>query len=184
MLERQFFKPQTAIVQIQIIGWLKSLLYICIDIFIYIYKQCPLKIKLVLFFFKVKTYKEHSDNGKQKKKQKYGLDWRAQLGSNWTWRRGEMTGVSNIYYGLQLIEDILCLYSSITYCHGAFTLKQVEGSEPNSFYKHYVQLVFLFLFVFSSFALRFRHCTSVIPHTPIYRAFKLTNSYLQIYIFG
>lgn len=36
VLERQFFKPQTAIVQIQIIGRLKSLLYICIDIFIYI----------------------------------------------------------------------------------------------------------------------------------------------------
>lgn len=37
-------------------------------------------------------------------------------------------------------------------------------------------------FFFSSFALRFNHCTSVIPHTPIYRAFKRTNSYLQIYL--
>lgn len=39
-----------------------------------------------------------------------------------------------------------------------------------------------FSFFFSSFALRFNHCTSIIPHTPIYRAFKLTNSYLQIYL--
>lgn len=40
----------------------------------------------------------------------------------------------------------------------------------------------VFLYFFSSFALRLNHCTSVIPHTPIYRAFERTNSYLQIYL--
>lgn len=37
VLERQFVKPQVAIIQIKIIVGLKSLLYICIDIFIFLY---------------------------------------------------------------------------------------------------------------------------------------------------
>lgn len=37
VLERQFVKPQIAIIQIKIIVGLKSLLYICIDIFIFLY---------------------------------------------------------------------------------------------------------------------------------------------------
>lgn len=35
-------------------------------IYIYIYKQCPLKIKL----FEIKTLGEHSDPGKQKERKK------------------------------------------------------------------------------------------------------------------
>lgn len=104
VLERQFFKPQTAIVQIKIIGWLKSLLYICIDVFIYIYKQCPLKIKLLL---KVKMYEEYSDNGKQKKESE--LHCRAQLGLNWTWLR-ENDG--HLKYLLWLTVDrTSCVYT-------------------------------------------------------------------------
>lgn len=76
-------------------------------------------------------------------------------------------------------EDILCLYSSITYCHGPFTLKQVKGFRT----KLVLQTLYTSFSFFSAVLLQgFHHCTSVIPHTPIYRAFKLTNSYLQIYL--
>lgn len=76
---------------------------------------------------------------------------------------------------------------SITYCHIALTLKQVKGLEPNSCYKRYVQVHFIFFFfpfVFLPAVLLqgFCHCTSARPRTPIYRAFKRTNSYLQIYL--
>lgn len=52
---------------------------------------------------------------------------------------GRTGGHLNIYYGLQWIEDILCSYTSSTYCHKSSALKQAEASEPNAFYKHYIQ---------------------------------------------
>lgn len=52
---------------------------------------------------------------------------------------GRTDGRLNIYYGLQWIEDILCSYTSSTYCHKSSALKQAEASEPNAFYKHYIQ---------------------------------------------
>lgn len=60
-------------------------------------------------------------------------------------------GISNIYYGLQWIEDILCSYTSSTYCHKSSALKQAEVTKPNAFYKQYIQ-GFVF---FSSFILDF-----------------------------
>lgn len=52
---------------------------------------------------------------------------------------GRSDGRLNIYYGLQWVEDILCSYTSSTYCHKSSALKQAEASEPNAFYKHYIQ---------------------------------------------
>lgn len=62
-------------------------------------------------------------------------------------------GISNIYYGLQWIKDILCSYTSSTYCHKSSALKQAEASEPNAFYKHYIQ-GFVWIFFFQQFRFR------------------------------
>lgn len=73
------------------------------------------------------------------------------------------------------VERTSCVfYRSITYCHGRSTLKQVKGSETG-----FTNTMYNFS-LFFSFKVFNRHCTSVIPRTPIYRAF--TNSYVQIYL--
>lgn len=58
----------------------------------------------------------------------------------------------NIYYGLQLTEDILYFYSSITYCHNHLHYETSEGLRTKTQFTNtiYKQPVFL-----SCFALRF-----------------------------
>lgn len=77
-----------------------------------------------------------------------------------------------------MIEDILCFIQFYYLLPLQLHFETSEGFRTkltNTMYN-------FFPLFFSSFALRFHHCTSVIPRTPIYRAFKLTNSYLQIYL--
>lgn len=81
-------------------------------------------------------------------------------GVKWTGLWGELMGISNIYYGLQWIQDILCSYTSSTYCHKSSALKQAEVSKPNAFYKQYLQGFVFFSSRFSlDFSLYKRHTT-------------------------
>lgn len=101
---------------------------------------------------------------------------RAQRGLNWTMTRGKWWAFK-IFIMAYSWQRTSCVY----------TVLLLIATSPSLWNKWRVQTftntMYMFLFFFfSSFALRFRHCTSIIPHTPIYRAFKLTNSYLQIYL--
>lgn len=160
VLQRQLVKPQTAIVQIQIIGRLKSLLYICIDIFIFIYKQCLLQIK---------TDKEHKVNNAVGRKlhMTHGKWWAFKIFiMAYSWQR------------TPCVHTVLLLIAT-----SPSTLKQVGGSEPNSFYKRYVHVsLFLLCFLQFCFKVSSLYKRHTVPQTPIYRAFKHPNSYLQIYL--
>lgn len=118
----------------------------------YIYKQCPLKIKLV--FLKLKTSEEHSDHGKKmekKKKRKTSTAWgcggrRIEHDSEGKCRAFKVFIMA--YSGSR--TSCVCTVLS-TYCHSASTLKQVTASKPNASYKHYVQVSFVFSFRFLTF---------------------------------
>lgn len=169
VLERQFFKLQTAIVQIQIIGWLKSLLYICIDIFIYI-NNVRLTVTLS---WNVKTYKEHSGNGKQQQKEEV---WITRSGSAGV-KHDSGKNDGHLKYLLWLTVDrTSCVYTVLLLIATAPSLwnkwrVQNQTRFTNTMYK--------FVF-FSSFALRFRHCTSVILYH-IHQSIEHLNLLILIY---
>lgn len=90
------------------------------------------------------------------RKEKREQHHRAQAGSNWIRVGGKWWAFKIFIMAYSWQEDILCLYSSSTYCHIPFTLKQVEGSEPDLFYKHYVQGLY-----FQQFCLKAILCGNV-----------------------
>lgn len=112
---------------------------------------------------------------------KVELHCRAQPGSDRRWLGGGGGWAFKIfimaYSGLRTscVYTVLLLIATVPPLWNKWRL-QNQTHFTNTMYK------FHFLFFFSSLASRFCHCTSIIPHTPIYRAFKLTNSYLQIYL--
>lgn len=127
-------------------------------------------------FLKVKTYEEHSDNGKQK--EKYDLHRRAQLGSNWRWLEGND---GHLKYLLWLTVDwghpvFIQFYYLLPQPLPLWNKWRVQKQTrlTNTIYK----LSFFQQFCFKVSSLYKRHTT----YNTIYRAFKLTNSYLQIYL--
>lgn len=101
----------------------------------------------------------------------------AQLGLHWTWLRGND---GHLKYLLWLTVD----WGHPVFIQFYYLLPQLLHFETSDGFrtKLILQTLCTSCLFFSSFALRFHHCTSIIPHTPIYRAFKRTNSYLQIYL--
>lgn len=100
--------------------------------------------------------------------------------------KGEMTGVSNIY-GLQGVEDFLSCHTSVNLLPPCLHFQTSDGfrNKTKQNKKCYVQVsfssVFDFFFFLSS-VLLFVTVQASLTHTPVYRALKHTNSYLQIYL--
>lgn len=98
--------------------------------------------------------------------------------------KGETLGISNIY-GLQWVEDFLSVHTSFNLLPPCLHFQTSDGVRNKTKQKCYVQVslrLFLIFFFLLSSVLFFVTVQALLTHTPVYRALKHTNSYLQIYL--
>lgn len=111
---------------------------------------------------------------------------RAQLGLNSTWLRGWWE--FKIFIMAYSWQRTSCVYTCLLLIATSPSLWNKwrvwnQTHVTNAMYKFTLFIFFFLLFFLPAVLLQgFCHCTSARPRTPIYRAFKRTNSYLQIYL--
>lgn len=96
-----------------------------------------------------------------------------------------MSGVSNIY-GLQWVEDFLSVHTSVDLLPPCLHFQTSDGFKKEKKEMLCTSFFFVcfwaFFFFFPSSVILFVTVQASLTHTPVYRALKRTNSYVQIYL--